>query len=326
LLTVPLIACLALTSAPQIRGSDLLNNLVAKLGSAKTLQADFIFGNVDDVQTQFALSYQKPNLVRIESDSVLALSNGKEIVYYNKARNTFSRQPYDDEVFRELVTSPEVTVFGSFFLPNMFSTVADPIYSGPVTRGEKHYEGVKFKFNDDDRAVLYIDPTDKLVRQAEMDVQVLGDTRSFILNASSLKLNEQFPKGTYAFNPKAGAREVAPDSDVWYTKTKDAQRSAAATGRVLMLYFCAQWSPASLQLERSVFMFNSFKRTAGDFVFCKVDADEYPAVMKAYNVSNLPTVVFTRPNGAEVHRVTGRANVRGFLAQMQIAKQRAKGR
>ena len=57
------------------------------------------------------------------------------------------------------------------------------------------------------------------------------------------------------------------------------------------------------------------------FIAVKVDTDLEPSLAYQYSVQYIPTIVYLKPNGDEVHRTVGYRSVSQLLVDMQTALQ-----
>jgi outer membrane lipoprotein-sorting protein len=319
------LTCLALLSAPapQLRGTDMLKDIVSTLQDARTLKAEYLYGDVDGVPLKYTLIASKPNRLRVENDSYLVIADGSFIWTIHKWNNTFSREPQDEESLRALVTLPALTMWGSFFYTDLFQSVQDPIYAGSFQRGANEYKGVKFNFLEDYSATLYMDMRDKLPKQAEFSTTFGGHHQAYVFNTDVVELDKPLQPRAFAWDRPASAKEVPPATEVWFDDIKQAQGSAWSTRRLVMMVFYAGWSSYSGLLEVELFPLSSFKRTGRDFVFMKVDVDKQPELAEKYGVKTVPTMIFTRPNGQVLASKTGRVKIRDYQALVTQAKHNA---
>jgi thiol:disulfide interchange protein DsbD len=58
-----------------------------------------------------------------------------------------------------------------------------------------------------------------------------------------------------------------------------------------------------------------------EFIAVKVDTDLEPSLAYQYSVQYIPTIVYLKPNGDEVHRTVGYRSVSQILVDMQTALQ-----
>lgn len=242
MLTAISIACLSLvaTPTPQLRGSDMLKDLSVALSGAESLRADYLYSEVTGVPTQYKVTFAKPNKLRIENDYRLVLADGKNVIVYDKSKNTFSKEEQNDASFYKVATLEEVTLWTSFFYPDAFARVSDPVWAGPVERGAGKLESVKFKFNGESSAVLYMG-SDKMVRQAELQISNGVSTRDVIFNVSDVQLGGSIDEKSFQWQPRGGAQEVAVDSDRWYYTIPEGLEAAKKSKRLLFVDFYADW-------------------------------------------------------------------------------------
>ena len=218
----------------------MLKDLSAALSGAESLRAEYLYSEVTGVPMRYTITYAKPNKLRIENDYRLVLADGKNVTVYDKTKNTFSKEEQNDATFYKAVTSEEVTLWTSFFYPDAFAQVADPVWAGPVERGAGKLESVKFKFNGDSSAVLYMG-SDKIVRQAEIQISNGVSKRDVIFNVSDITLGGSIDEKAFQWQPRGGAQEVAADADRWYYTIPEGLEAAKKTKRLLFVDFYADW-------------------------------------------------------------------------------------
>lgn len=218
----------------------MLKELSAALSGAESLRAEYLYSEVTGVPTQYKITFAKPNKLRIENDYRLVLADGKNVTVYDKTKNTFSKEEQNDASFYKAAGSEEVTLWTSFFYPDAFAQVSDPVWGGSVDRGAGKLESVKFKFNGDSSAVLYLSP-DKIVRQAEMQISNGVSKRDVIFNVSDITLGGSVDEKVFQWQPRGAAKEVAVDADRWYFTIPEGLEAAKKSKRLLFVDFYADW-------------------------------------------------------------------------------------
>lgn len=76
-------------------------------------------------------------------------------------------------------------------------------------------------------------------------------------------------------------------------------------------------------LAREVFPTPEFKALAKYFVFVHIDVDQQPGLGQKYGARALPTIVYLKNNGEEVHRTVGAGPVSRMVAEARTALQKA---
>ncbi|MFT6753707.1 MAG: thiol:disulfide interchange protein DsbD [Candidatus Azotimanducaceae bacterium] len=80
---------------------------------------------------------------------------------------------------------------------------------------------------------------------------------------------------------------------------------AGEAGKLVFVDFHAKWCGACKILDRTTFKDPAVIKTLVDFVFLKVDADEYPDALRYFDVVGMPTLIVLNMAGEEVYRQVG---------------------
>ena len=116
-------------------------------------------------------------------------------------------------------------------------------------------------------------------------------TRYFVLLVGSLILLSTHP---------ARAESVR-----WYSNLEEASSAAQESNKPMMIDFWATWCAACKVMERDVYNDAKFLDAAPGFVEVRIDFDKKEAIARRYNVTELPTLIFTDSNGTELFRYSG---------------------
>jgi len=102
------------------------------------------------------------------------------------------------------------------------------------------------------------------------------------------------------------ARSVQAAGPVrWYASVEEASLAARELNKPLMVDFWADWCVPCRVMEEEVYSSDQFVQAAQSFVAVRIDFDRKPAVSRKYNVSALPTILFTDSYGDELFRSLG---------------------
>lgn len=102
---------------------------------------------------------------------------------------------------------------------------------------------------------------------------------------------------------------AAPPDDVhWFNTLEEATSAAKESGRPILVDFWADWCTACKVMDREVYSDSAFAEAARGFVAVRINYDKKTAIARKYNVSELPTLVFTDSFGGEIFRRTGYLN------------------
>jgi thioredoxin-like negative regulator of GroEL len=98
----------------------------------------------------------------------------------------------------------------------------------------------------------------------------------------------------------------APPEDVhWYSTLDEAMVAAKESSRPMFVDFWADWCAACKVMDKEAYTEPAFAEAARHFVAVRVNYDKKTALARKYNVSELPTLLFTDSYGTELFRHTG---------------------
>ena len=87
---------------------------VSTLTKAKSFKAKFTVQVVGGTLEEFTVTYGKPDMLRIESESKLVVSDGKTLTVYDKKAKTYSEEPATKEIMLSHITQPALWGWASF--------------------------------------------------------------------------------------------------------------------------------------------------------------------------------------------------------------------
>jgi thiol-disulfide isomerase/thioredoxin/YHS domain-containing protein len=114
----------------------------------------------------------------------------------------------------------------------------------------------------------------------------------------------------------------------WEVSLENAQKMAAQSNRLVLIYFWAPWCGACKAMEADILSQPSVNGAlAANYVPVKINADNFRSTAMKYGVTALPTTVITTPQGQVLDTMQGRVEAAPLVARMgQVvasAKQRA---
>lgn len=228
----------------QVRGMDLLKNFARTLNEAQSLTAEYEFGPVRGVQQTYKVVMQKPDKARVETENKVIVADGKQITTYDKWQNSFFRQPQTPASLRKALAGQGTDFLNSFFDPDHYSKVMDPVWAGTEERMGMKLDGVRFRFRGENEAVLWLDASDRTLRQAEMTLDQYGVDTAFVLNVKSIALNGAVEPSAFQVQVAAGAREMSAAEvlgDGWFTNLHEAIAEGRRSKRMIFVDFYADW-------------------------------------------------------------------------------------
>jgi thiol-disulfide isomerase/thioredoxin/YHS domain-containing protein len=103
----------------------------------------------------------------------------------------------------------------------------------------------------------------------------------------------------------------------WEATLDNAQRQAAQTNRLVMIYFWAPWCTVCQRMEGDVLGQAAVANVIGaNYVPVKVNADYFPTIAQRYGVSGLPTTVIITAQGQMVDSMRGRLDANAFATRL----------
>jgi len=98
----------------------------------------------------------------------------------------------------------------------------------------------------------------------------------------------------------------APPDDVhWFSTLEEASSAAKESGQPILIDFWADWCAACKVMDKEVYSEPAFAEAAHHFVAVRINFDKKTAIARRYNVSELPTLLYTDSFGGELFRHTG---------------------
>lgn len=101
------------------------------------------------------------------------------------------------------------------------------------------------------------------------------------------------------------SKPAPPDDVRWYETLDDATAAAKESGKPIFVDFWADWCAACKVMDKEAYSAPAFAEAARGFIAVRVNYDRKTALARKYNVSELPTLLFTDSYGSELFRHTG---------------------
>lgn len=103
----------------------------------------------------------------------------------------------------------------------------------------------------------------------------------------------------------------------WEATLESAQRAAGQTNRLVLIHFWAPWCGVCKRMETEVLTQPPVAaELAANYVPVKINADNFPATARQYNVTALPTTVIITPQGQLVDSMRGRVEASEYSARL----------
>ncbi|MGU7770031.1 thioredoxin family protein [Burkholderia sp. MR1-5-21] len=145
-------------------------------------------------------------------------------------------------------------------------------------------------------------------------------TAAWLLAAASTAFAANTPQGV----PSDGVpRESVhlPPGIAWQQGDVDAAfATAKRTGKPLLLYWGAVWCPSCNQVKSTIFSQQAFKTRSSFFVPVYLDGDTESAqkLGERFKVHGYPTMILFRPDGTEVTRLPGEADLDRYMQALSL--------
>ncbi len=105
--------------------------------------------------------------------------------------------------------------------------------------------------------------------------------------------------------PRSGELEAARPENRPGTAPEpvaEALAGARESGRLVLLYFYAEWCPPCKVIEEQVLPHQGVRDALEDFVLLRVDTDQFPEAARFYAVAAMPTLLVLDGDGQERQR------------------------
>jgi thiol-disulfide isomerase/thioredoxin len=303
-MNLAIVASLVL-AAPVGEVSPKLQAHADAMAAAAGLHVRYTVTAVGGATDEYAVTFSRPDKARFETPKRIVVSDGETVTVFDRASNTFTKQPYRRDLMLSEFGSPLLGVWSTFFEPGVLQTLASTKDLGAKKLRGKQFEAVAVTLDKaaESSETIYLDPQDMMPKIVDFDLK----GQAMVLSVVELSLTP-VEASAYAFAPPAGAKEVdlnALKAGEWLHDLDEALKLAKATGKLVMVDFMASWCGPCKLMDKEVFQSAKFKESAGDFVLVKIDVDEQPAIAKKYGVTAMPTVKFLNADGAVVHEFVG---------------------
>lgn len=290
--------------------SPTLDSFAKSINAAKSLSVTYTYQSVEGVRSEYTVDLKKPNLARIDEPGKTVVADGSTITIFDKAKNIFFKQPETDEALKGVLVPDALHIWSGFFTPNAYQPTTSRDL-GPVAKGGTSFDAVEAQYgpNAANVTTYYIDPGDKIVRQARFD-EANGDQKAtYILRARSLSVNGAQAADLFTFTPPDSAREVSYAEMMgakWYTSITEAKAAASASGRKIFVDFFATWCGPCHMLEDEVLDTPKFKDIAASkLILCRIDVDAQQDVSQQFGITAMPTQMILDPQGNVLNKLVG---------------------
>lgn len=314
---------LTLTGLVAIAGARLIPATLADfskaLQSADSLNANYTVQAIGESSERYSVDLKKPNLLRVETPTQVFVSDGKSLTTLDKRDGVYFKQPASAATLSGIFSPEPLNVWAGFFNPKALSPVASKSLGSRV-RGGSNLDAVEATFDSGaNRVVTYfLDPTDKVARQAVIELKKGGTKTSLVVNAKDLQVGGPISPDAFVFKAPANGRETTLEemgSERWLTDINEAKALAAKTGKRIFVDYMATWCGPCKMLDAEVLETPKFKSIAkSKLVLLRIDVDVQKDVAAAYKIEAMPTQMILDSQGKVLASTVGYGGPHAFYA------------
>ena len=288
-----------------------------KLNKADGMSMQFTAQELGGTKSAYSFEAAKPNLARIETPTMLVVSNGKEVTVLMKGLNAYYSEPFSKEAFAPVMDDKNLMIGTPFFDAKALMGLSAKS-AGTVTRRGVDLDATKATVDKSSglTGTFYTDENGML-RQAELN---LGKTTT-ILDVSTITLTRP-DASRFEFKAPKGSKQIDKaelSAGKWYTNIAEALTVAKATNKVVLIDFWFEGCVWCERLEANVFSTPEWKEKSKQFVLCKVDIMADPEQAAPYGVQGAPDTRFLNKDGKEVGKIGGYVDLQTYLGHMDAA-------
>ncbi|MBY4694903.1 thioredoxin family protein [Burkholderia latens] len=145
-------------------------------------------------------------------------------------------------------------------------------------------------------------------------------TAACLFAATGAVLAANPPQRAVVSNPSTDAAHLPPGIAWQHGDVDAAFALAKRTGKPLLLYWGAVWCPSCNQVKSTIFSQQAFKTRSSFFVPVYLDGDTESAqkLGERFKVHGYPTMILFRPDGTEVTRLPGEADLDRYTQALSL--------
>ncbi|RYG24899.1 hypothetical protein EON82_09105 [bacterium] len=289
------------------------------LQAADTLRSSYSVQAIGGGTERYAVELKKPNLLRVDTPTQTFVSDGKFLTTFDKKDGVYYKQPATPAALGSIFNPEPLNIWAGFFNPKALTPVATKSL-GSKPRGGVSLDAVEATFDTAANRVVtyYLDPTDKVARQAVIETKTGSTKTSLVVNAKDVQIGAPINGDAFAFKAPSGSRETTLEeltSARWLTDINEAKALAAKTGKRIFVDYMATWCGPCKMLEAEVLETERFKSLAKEkLVLLRIDVDVQKDVAAAYNIEAMPTQMVLDKNGKVLASTVGYGGPHAFYA------------
>lgn len=117
-----------------------------------------------------------------------------------------------------------------------------------------------------------------------------------------------------------GSKATAqPTAVKWVTKLDEALKLAKSQNKPVLVDFAAEWCGPCQRMLNGTYKDPAVVKKSASFIMVLIDIDQQQAVARKHNVEAVPTMLFLRPDGAQISRAVGYKDAKQLIEMMDAA-------
>lgn len=110
----------------------------------------------------------------------------------------------------------------------------------------------------------------------------------------------------------------------WRYNLSEALKTAKSRQKPIMVDFYTEWCGWCKKLDSDTYTDSAVKKLAEEFICVKLDGDKERDLVRKYNISGYPTIIFLNPDGTVVKQVVGYEGPADFAKTMKGVLEKTK--
>ncbi len=295
-------------------------NWQESLKGKKSISAKVTVQEVGGSSNGYTIDMKKPNLLRLDTSSVLVVADGTTITTYDKKGGYFYKQPQTKEDMKVLLDDDQYALFTGFFgeTPKAMKSVD----GDKRTLGGDQVLEVKAIYDKDGKKTqTFFVGSDNIAKRSSIDAKKKeGDPYKAVVVAKDVVVDGSSADSLFAFSAPDGIKEINYQdliSSKWFYDLDEAKLIASRTHKKIFIDFMASWCGPCKMMDKTVFTTDEFKALGSKLVFCKIDIDLNPSLASQYGVDAIPNMFVIRPDGSVVGSVLGYTPAEEFIPKIK---------
>jgi len=289
------------------------------LQEAPTLKASYSAQTIGGLTERYTVELKKPNLLHVETPTQIFVADGQNLTTYDKVAKTFFKQPATAAAIGSILDPEPLNLWAGFFNPKALSPISTKAL-GSKSRGGQNLDAVEATYDKEATRIVtyFLDPSDKVARQATVDLKKSGTKTTLVINAKDVQIGSKSADDAFAFKAPDGSREMTLDemsSSRWLTDIDEAKALATKTGKRIFVDYMATWCGPCKMLDADVLQTEKFKDIAKKkLILLRIDVDLQKDVAAQYKIEAMPTQMVLDAKGSVIASTVGYGGPDAFYA------------